>query len=78
MLSKLTSGRPPHELTYIDSLFNLAGAGVPNISGPEAVAFFKKSSLEVVSRTRPYFLTSVLWIIVSVAPDLVSSKCIQE
>ena len=49
VLTKMTNGRPPHEVDYFDSLFGLCANGA-SISGPLAVSFFKKSKLELVSK----------------------------
>jgi len=49
VLFKMTNGRPPYEVDYINSLFGLCSNGASSISGPMAVSFFKKSKLELVS-----------------------------
>lgn len=51
ILPKLTSGRPPHEIAYINSLFGRACPNSEQISGSDVVAFFKKSKIDLVSHS---------------------------
>ena len=59
VLSKMTGGRPQVELAYIDSLFGLCGQGAKSVSGPAAVAFFKRSKLPVATLREIWPLASV-------------------
>ena len=52
ILPKLRQGRPPHEVEYLDALFRHASPHSESINGPDVVTFFKKSKLEVVSKSR--------------------------
>ena len=49
ILTRLMKGRPPHEVSYLNSLFGMACPNSENISGSDVVAFFKKSKVEMVS-----------------------------
>ena len=50
ILTRLMKGRPPHEVSYLNSLFGIACPNSENISGSDVVAFFKKSKVDMVSQ----------------------------